>query len=79
MTYHVRCPYSNKVFSYNSLADMRRFVYAMMVKFDCKKRVTIRDGRQKAGSMWKTGNVIWWQTKGVRTKRVVRKDGIIRM
>lgn len=79
MTYKVKCPYSHKDFIYDNLDDMRRFVVAMMLKFDCKKRVFIRRGKTIYGSMWKDGNVIRWQTKGTRTKRIVNKDGKLRM
>lgn len=78
MTYHVVCPYSGKTYSYDSLVDIRRFVYAMMVKMNCKKRIRIKDGRMMMGSMWMIGKTIYYRTKHVRTVRVVNEDGTIR-
>lgn len=78
MTYHVTCPYSNKVYSRETLVDMRKFVFAMMVKMDCRSRVWIRDGKVKMGSMWKIGDRVMFRTKGVRTPRQVYRDGTIR-
>ena len=79
MTYHVKCPYSDNIFSYPDRDSIRRFVYAMMTKKDCTKKVWIRNGKRYVGSMWKTGRNVWWQSKGSRTKRIVSKDGTLRM
>lgn len=75
MTYHVKCPFSKKTFDFESLREIRRFVYAMMVKFNCTKAVRIYDGRQIVGTMWRDGPNVRWKSKGVRAKRIIRKDG----
>lgn len=78
MTYHVTCPYSGEVYSYEKLVAIRRFVYAMMVKKDCQRRIRIRDGRQMVGTMWKVGRTVYYRTKHVRTARIVNQDGTTR-
>ena len=78
MTYHVVCPKSKQTFSYEELVDMRRFVYAMMHQIGCHRTIVIRIGKRKAGSMWMDKGIVRWQTKGVRAKRIVNKDGTIR-
>lgn len=78
MTYHVTCPYSKKDFPRETLTEMRRFIYAMMMKMDCKQRVWIKDGKVKYGSMWKVGNLVLYRSKGVRVVRMVNKDGSLK-
>lgn len=79
MVYHVTCPFSGEVYSFQTKNEIRSFVAGMMraVK-DCDRKIPIMRGKQRSGVMWKDGNVIYYRTTGVREKRIVNNDGSTR-
>ncbi len=81
LTYHVVCPISKKRYDFESKDDLRWFTVKILghLKGTKTQRIRLYDGRTYIGSMWRSAGIIYYQSKGVRAKRIVNdRDGTIR-
>lgn len=81
LTYHVVCPISKKRYDFESKDDLRWFTVKILghLKGTKTQRIRLYDGRTYIGSMWRSAGTIYYQSKGVRAKRIVNeRDGTIR-
>lgn len=79
MVYHVTCPFSGEDYSFQTKNEIRSFVAGMMraVK-DCDRKIPIKRGKQRTGTMWKEGNTVFYRSIGAREKKIVNNDGSTR-
>ena len=76
MTFHVVCPISKKRFDFESIVEVRRFVFAMMKKFpDCDKTIQIKKGKILYAKMWRKGKNVYFRYKGRRKVSTVTETG----
>lgn len=81
LTYHVVCPISKKRYDFESKDDLRWFTVKILghIKGTKTQRIRLYDGKIYIGSMWRSAGIIYYQSKGVRAKRIVNdRDGTIR-
>lgn len=81
LTYHVICPISKKRYDFESKDDLRWFTVKILghLKGTKTQRIRLYDGKIYIGSMWRSAGTIYYQSKGVRAKRIVNdRDGTIR-
>lgn len=80
MSFHVTCPISRKRFYFDRITDARVFIAKIYARIpDYSNRIRVYDGKEMVGSAWKAYGKIWWQSKGVRAKRLVNANGTLRM
>ena len=79
MSFHLTCPISRKRFDFDRVTDARRFIIKIYARYPhYAKRIRVYDGNEMVGSAWHAYGKIWWQSKGVRAKRIVNANGTLR-
>lgn len=79
MSFHLTCPISRKRFDFERITDARVFIAKIFERTPrYANRIRVYDGKEMVGSAWKAYGKIWWQSKGVRAKRIVNHNGTLR-